>query len=166
LVTRPLPGRYPRGVAADRRAVWVANRDSIVSRIDPVSNTVVATISVGAEPGGVAVDAHAVWVANADSGTVSRIDPVSSRVVATITVGAEPSGLAADARAVCVANREDDTVTYLDPAGNSVGATIKVGDEPIAERQRGGVGARRAPVCLHRAASRARWPRSAHDLRR
>ena len=45
-------------------AVWVANSgDGTVSRIDPVSNTVTATIRTGNWPAGLAVNGGFLWVA-------------------------------------------------------------------------------------------------------
>jgi YVTN family beta-propeller protein len=56
-------GDGPVAVAVGAGGVWVANsRDGTVSRIDPQSNTVVATIRIGNSPQGIAVGAGAVWV--------------------------------------------------------------------------------------------------------
>jgi DNA-binding beta-propeller fold protein YncE len=44
-----------------------------VSRIDPVTNTVTATVTVDSGPVGVAFDGTNIWVANSNSNTVSRI---------------------------------------------------------------------------------------------
>jgi YVTN family beta-propeller protein len=56
-------GRTPRGIAYGEGAVWVANSgDGTVSRIDPNTNQVVATVRVGNRPLGIAVGAGAVWV--------------------------------------------------------------------------------------------------------
>ena len=56
-------GDGPVDVAVGAGGVWVANsRDGTVSRIDPQSNKVIATIHVGSSPQGIAVGAGAVWV--------------------------------------------------------------------------------------------------------
>jgi YVTN family beta-propeller protein len=56
-------GDGPVDVAVGSGGVWVANsRDGTVSRIDPRSNKVVATIHIGSSPQGIAVGAGAVWV--------------------------------------------------------------------------------------------------------
>jgi YVTN family beta-propeller protein len=55
-------------VATGAGAVWVANSvRGTVTRIDPVSNRVIATISVGGTPSGVAVGGGRVWVSVASS---------------------------------------------------------------------------------------------------
>jgi YVTN family beta-propeller protein len=56
-------GDGPVDVAVGAGGVWVANsRDGTVSRIDPQSNKVIATIHVGSSPQRIAVGAGAVWV--------------------------------------------------------------------------------------------------------
>jgi YVTN family beta-propeller protein len=116
------PGPTPNAVAVGRGAVWVANRvvpppsgvlghlqviqpatPGTVTRIDPRTNAVTATISVGRYSNSIAVGAGAVWVANRDDGTLSRIDPSTNRVVATIHVGGQPESVAVGGGAVWVA---------------------------------------------------------------
>ena len=75
--------------------MWVANSlDGTVSRIDPQTNRVTATIPVGDGPAAIAVGAGGVWVANEFAGTVARIDPATDTVTRTITVGNRPRGVA------------------------------------------------------------------------
>jgi YVTN family beta-propeller protein len=50
-------------VVASDGAVWVANRfGQSISRIDPVTNTVVETIDLGHDPRGIAVGGGSIWV--------------------------------------------------------------------------------------------------------
>jgi YVTN family beta-propeller protein len=56
-------GDGPVDVAVDETGVWVANSlDRTVSRIDPESGDVVATIDIGNEPRRIAAGEGAVWV--------------------------------------------------------------------------------------------------------
>jgi YVTN family beta-propeller protein len=83
-------------VTPDGARVYVTSAIAgTVSVIDTVSNTVTATVPVGALPYGVAVtpDGARVYVANGNPGTVSVIDTVSNSVTATVTVGNSPTGL-------------------------------------------------------------------------
>jgi YVTN family beta-propeller protein len=102
-------------VATGEGAVWTSNIGAgSVSRIDPRSNAIVATIPVwpsnncaqdGAlskcsSPIGIATTDDAVWVALHREWKVVRIDPATNKVVATIPIGigpaqAGPSALAA-----------------------------------------------------------------------
>lgn len=121
----------PRGVAVGEGSVWVAHlEDGTLSRVDPATGRLVATIPVGRAPMGVAVGEGAVWVANRDDGTVSRVDPGAGRVVATVAVGREPVGVAAGGGAVWVTNRGDGTVSRVDPATNRVVGAVPVGRDP------------------------------------
>jgi YVTN family beta-propeller protein len=78
---------------------YIANNISdTVSVIDTESNTVTATIPVGAAPLGVAVtpDGNSVYVTNISASTVSVIDTATNTVSATIPVGfsGAPKGVA------------------------------------------------------------------------
>jgi YVTN family beta-propeller protein len=85
-------GNGPRSVAVSPTAVWVSNAlDGTVSRVDPATRKVVATIPVGQNPANAAVAGDGtVFVPNVFDGTVSRIDPATNRVVGTIAVGQRP----------------------------------------------------------------------------
>ena len=63
-----------------------------MSVINGATNTVTATIAVGAEPDGVAVDAttNTIYVANNGDNTVSVINGATNTVTATIPVGPRP----------------------------------------------------------------------------
>jgi peptide/nickel transport system substrate-binding protein len=88
-------GNGPTGIAFGAGSVWVANSlDGTVSRIDPRTNTVMATIRVGEGPDGIAVGHGVVWVSGEFSEAIVRIDPASNRVVERIPVANRPKGLA------------------------------------------------------------------------
>ena len=73
--------------------LYVANNgDNTVSVIDTATNTVVATIPVGAGASGVAVtpDGTKVYVTNSASNNVSVIGTATNTVVKTIPVGTSP----------------------------------------------------------------------------
>ena len=67
-----------------------------MSVIDTATNTVTATITVGAGPVGVAVspDGTRAYVTNLGDDTVSVIDTATNTVTATIPVGDDPVGVA------------------------------------------------------------------------
>ncbi len=85
-------GGEPIGIVEAFGSVWVVNSEfdsggtPSVSRIDPASASVEATVPVGAVPLEVAAAFGAVWVSNSEDDTVSRIDPATNEVVATIDV--------------------------------------------------------------------------------
>jgi YVTN family beta-propeller protein len=125
-------GDRPNAITFGFDSIWVVNaRSDSVSRVDPVSNIVVATISVGATTGmGIVAAEGAVWVTNFDANTVTRIDPATNLVAATIPVGSSPSGIDATPGAIWVAEHRGDPnggVSRIDPATNSVVARIPLG---------------------------------------
>jgi YVTN family beta-propeller protein len=85
-------GRTPRSVAASDTAIWVSNHlSNTVSRINPRTLKVVATIKVGKKPENAAIaDDGTVFVPNLGSNTLSRIDPATNKVVNTLSVGTKP----------------------------------------------------------------------------
>jgi virginiamycin B lyase len=122
----PLAG-VATAVDAGEGAVWV-REGTTVQRVDPATNAVTASISVGQ---GVVLAAGegAVWAPNTDSNTVSRINPGTNAVIATIPVrGTDPLGVAAGAGAVWVGVQNPEgtpaTVDRIDPATNAVVTTI------------------------------------------
>jgi YVTN family beta-propeller protein len=67
---------YPGYVAWDGTNIWVTEAyGTTVTKINPLTNTVAANITVGSSPRGVAWDGTNIWVANLQSNTVSRIRP-------------------------------------------------------------------------------------------
>ena len=78
----------PVAIAAGASAVWVLNSNTAtVTRVDPVTRGVSATIQIGVDrvPNAIATDGARAWVANED-GTLSRIDP-GAGAAASIWVG-------------------------------------------------------------------------------
>jgi YVTN family beta-propeller protein len=82
-------GGFSYGMAAGAGALWVVGSDEI-NRIDPATNTVTASIPVGATgsgPAGVAVGAGTVWVPVAVPGSLWGINPETGKVAARIPLG-------------------------------------------------------------------------------
>ncbi len=96
----------PTALAVGEGAIWVAARPGFrccppeavgtgtLTRIDPTTNSVEATIPIGGNPAGVAVGEGAVWIADPGTRSVVRVDPKANRVVERIKVGARPRGIA------------------------------------------------------------------------
>jgi YVTN family beta-propeller protein len=81
-------------IAAGLGGVWIVDSDeNRIWRIDPRTNAVSTTITVGSHPAAVATGAGSVWVAGTN-GVVSRIDPRTNLVVERIPVGHTPRGIA------------------------------------------------------------------------
>jgi YVTN family beta-propeller protein len=145
VTARALVGGSPFGVGFDGTNIWVATDlgaygpagpDGIygndvglsdwVRKVDPVTNTVTATVTVGSNPTAVAFDGTNIWVTNYGSGTVSKIDPVTDTVTATVTVGSNPNGVGFDGTNIWVTNYGSGTVSKIDPVTNTVTATVPI----------------------------------------
>ncbi|HXG20063.1 MAG TPA: beta-propeller fold lactonase family protein [Methylomirabilota bacterium] len=130
-----LPCIFDLTTCSNGPSLYVTNVSSnSVSIIDPLTETVTATVRVGQEPRGIAVTPNgaAVYVANFMDNTLSVLDTATHTVKATIGVGKGPSSVAVspDGKFVYVVNGFDATVSALDTATNAIVSTIPVGQEP------------------------------------
>lgn len=148
-------GRHVGPALVAAGAVWVGNEaDGTVSRIDPGSDRVVATIRVGDPavmvaggcgagstdsfmrdsllnrrcdlPSSLAYDGHSIWAAdNAAEGLV-RIDPRTNRVVRRVAIGADPFALAWGFGSLWVTSyfHPPQGVLRVDPTSGKVISTI------------------------------------------
>ena len=115
------PGAYYLTVGAG--SVWVPSRDGI-TRIDPTTGEVTATIPLDVGVTDLAASDDAVWTTYDEDGTVTRIDPATNAVVTTLETGAGAHDLAIDEHGVWVTNYRANTVSRIDPSANTVVATI------------------------------------------
>jgi virginiamycin B lyase len=124
----PVPGT-PDWLAIDE-AVWVSNEPKdTVSRLDPTTNTVTATVQVGSRPcSGLAAGFGSLWVPNCGDQTMSRVDLKTNKITATIktTVANSEGGIAAGAGSVWLMTDTKGTLARFDPATNAVVAEIYV----------------------------------------
>ena len=134
-------GTFPIGLAVTPGAIWVANHHGppatgSIMRIDPTTNTVVATIPLGVLPFDgpkfVAAGAGSVWVGVPNLGAVVRISAATDQIEQTIPVGGVCTGIAADDTSVWVAGWYGPGcatgVTHIDASANAVvGAKIDAG---------------------------------------
>jgi streptogramin lyase len=150
----PLPEGYESGasgVAVGGGAVWLAHGEE-VSRIDPATNEVVATIPAGGNwSGAIAAGEGAIWVV--ENGRVQtrkpksgftngllRIDPASNTVTAWVPVPGlgEPGGgestsgiVGVGAGAVWATVWPDDLLWRIDPVAGVGEESIAAGQEPV-----------------------------------
>jgi YVTN family beta-propeller protein len=144
----PMPGQFvaeipvgvrPFGIAATDNAIWVENaQDGTVTRIDPATNAVVATVPFGPE----GPNSHAglsdlaaydgqVWTINKVDYTLVRIDPATNQVVQEIAVepaagsdDVDPFFMLVDETGIWVTEREGNRLLHIDPATGAVLASL------------------------------------------
>lgn len=113
----------PQGMTAGFGSVWVGDATSnVVYRIDPSTNTVIATISPpeGSQAcGDLASDATAIWVgAGCDSTTIWSIDPQTNTVSKTVQLSANTGPVATGLGSVWALIQ--DWLVRIDPATGTV----------------------------------------------
>jgi YVTN family beta-propeller protein len=100
----------------------VANSlDLTVSKLDPATGTVTATIGVGDGPAGIVAAKDGVWVSNEFDATLDRIDLQKTRVARTVRLGSSPRGMVVAGSGVWVAARPF-------PSASHRGGTLTVAD--------------------------------------
>ncbi len=147
-------GSRPGTPAVGLGAVWIPNTgDGTVSRIDPASNRVVATLRVGDAgafyqrvcqpygsvhsfmvttfhvrrcdlPSSIATANGLLWVAKNDTNTILAIDPKDGHQVASIPIGVTPFEIRANEQALWVTSYDDNVVVRIDVRSKQVVQTI------------------------------------------
>ena len=81
------------GVTYGEGAVWVTTPETnMLTRVDPKSATVTASIEVGARPRFLTTGAGSAWTLNQGDGTITRVNAKTAKVVATIEAGVNRDG--------------------------------------------------------------------------
>ncbi len=122
----------PRGetnVVSGAGAIWVpSDATGKISRIDPATNEVVATIDVVPGTFFLAFGFDALWAVSSDEQKLQRIDPATNEVISSVDLGNQPGFLAAGEGGVWVQEQGDGTVARVDPETNTLTQRTKVGD--------------------------------------
>ncbi|MGE0445075.1 MAG: hypothetical protein AB7P99_07585 [Vicinamibacterales bacterium] len=104
-----------------------------LQRIDPKTNTVAATLTVGPalSEGGLTATEDSIWMLSDMSGVLSRIDPETNRVVAEIAVpkGSSVVVLGED-KAIWAVSTQESVIVRIDPATNLITDRVAVGPNP------------------------------------
>lgn len=107
-------GFAPTAVAIAGDALWVANFDKTVTRVDPSAEDATETITLSATASALVAAEGYVWATLPKADAIARIDASSGTVGALIPVGDEPQGIAFGSGDLWVANQGDDTVSRVD----------------------------------------------------
>lgn len=122
----------PKGetnVVAGAGSIWVpSDTEGKIARIDPETNTVIATVDVVPGTFFLAFGYDALWAVSSDKQLLQRIDPETNLVTGTVELGKQPGFLAAGEGGVWVQEQGDGTVARIDPETVVVTGRTKVGD--------------------------------------
>jgi DNA-binding beta-propeller fold protein YncE len=114
-------------VVAGAGSIWVASdKTGVVARIDPATNTVIASVKVSPGSCYLAFGEGALWVVSAGSQTVQKVDPASNTAVTTTTLRKAPGFLAAGEGGVWVQEQGDGTVARIDPVTGGITGRVKI----------------------------------------
>ncbi len=133
-------GREPLFLVAGAGSIWVGSHDSnTVTRIDPKSNQIVATIKTGFQVHGLAYSEGSLWVADYHGHSVVKVDPSSNKVSGKpTTVGYSFESITAGGGAVWTAPEQyandaekgNDKVTRIDARTGEITGVIHTGGIP------------------------------------
>jgi ABC-type branched-subunit amino acid transport system substrate-binding protein/DNA-binding beta-propeller fold protein YncE len=113
-------------IAVGAGAVWARAPDDSISRIDPETGEIVATIGAGAST--LAAGREGVWFVPLDRPSVKRIDPRTNRVVQTIPIGTNSlPAIAVGAGSVWATGEGEGLVTRIVPGPRPIVTPIEVG---------------------------------------
>jgi ABC-type branched-subunit amino acid transport system substrate-binding protein/DNA-binding beta-propeller fold protein YncE len=120
------PG-LPR-IAVGAGAVWAINPDDTLSRIDPKTGRLVATIDAGIGASTIAAGKEGVWFLSWEDRSVRRLDPRNNRVAERIPLGSHfLRGIAVGAGSVWVTARDEGLLWRIEPERPPSTRTIDVG---------------------------------------
>ena len=90
-------GQGPSAITFAFGSIWVANGlDGSVTRVEPSTGRIQATVPVGDGPASLADAGGRLWVSSTHDGSLAAIDPASDSVAKTIPVEGETSSLKTD----------------------------------------------------------------------
>ncbi len=115
-------------VVSGAGSVWAPSDDAgMIARIDPATNTVIASVKVDPGTTYLAYGEGALWAVSSKAQTVQKIDPATNRVVGKARLGKQPAFLAAGEGGVWVQEQGDGTLARVDPRTVEVTGRTKVG---------------------------------------
>lgn len=117
-----------RAIAVTDEAAWITSREAgSVTRIDPKTNAVARTISIGKEPcGGILSAFGSLWSPLCGQSAVARVDPKKDEASATFpsSLAAEFTAIASAVGSVWLLTDNKGTLVRVDPATNTTVAEI------------------------------------------
>ena len=133
--------RYPWAIACGDGGLWVTSNFLGLSRIDPKTNSVVATAPIETHLDQVAVAGGFAWTTDEQRGTLYKVDG-SGRIEATYETGDGARQISVAGGRVWVANQDVGTVTGVDVTtgdvktfrfGHPVQTVAALGDRLLVE---------------------------------
>jgi virginiamycin B lyase len=118
------PANSEGGITTSPDSIWIATGDGVLSRIDPVKNSVRQEIRVASGSQNPVYANGAIWITSAAANVVTAVDARSGRKIATIAVPSKPHFLTAGGAAIWTIGQADGSVIRVDTQSKRVVATI------------------------------------------
>jgi YVTN family beta-propeller protein len=115
------------GITAGAGSIWFVVKGDKLVRIDPKTNTIVASIDLPTQTVNPAFGDGFVWVSSNGHDELLKVDPKTNAVVATIPVGSKPRFLTIGAGSVWTLNQGDGNISRVDMKTGKLVATIVCG---------------------------------------
>jgi streptogramin lyase len=111
-------------------SLWVGSQDNVLSRLDPATGKLLATLHVVVTPESVTVGSGSVWVAQATRVDLLRIDARANRITHRIPLGGTATAVTTGDGSVWALTPSQNKLWRIDPRTNAVTAAIDVGAAP------------------------------------
>jgi virginiamycin B lyase len=109
-------------------SIWVPSDGAgKIARIDPATNSAVASISVAPGSFYLSFGFDALWAASSTAQSLQKIDPQTNAVTQSVATGKQPGFIVAGEGAVWVQEQGDGTLARIDPHTVIVSGRVKVG---------------------------------------
>ena len=110
-------------------SIWAASdAKGVIARVDPATNSVIASIAVDPDTYYLAYAFGALWAVSDSHQSIQKIDPATNTVVKRTPLGQQSSFMAVSDKAVWVIEQGDGTVARIDSKSGEVTGRVKVGD--------------------------------------
>ena len=120
----------PMAWATDGTTIWLFTARSNLMRIDPLTNSIVATVQLDMATDafqGLAGNSTGLWITNWITNKIVRFDPVTLATVTSLDTVALSKGVLVNGTTVWVASTRGGSVQRIDAKTNTITANISVG---------------------------------------
>lgn len=114
-----------QGCCFDGTRIWVSQTAGTIVPVNPSTNSVGSTITVGTDPYGMCFDGTYLWVCNSTAGTVSQVNVSTLTVANTVTASASAARCCFDGTSVWVVCGA--SLVQITASTHTVAATISSG---------------------------------------
>jgi hypothetical protein len=121
------PANSEGGITVGAGSIWMVVKPSNLIRVNPKSNSVIATIPLPSSSDNPTFADGFVWVTSFGHDQLLKIDPASNTVVGSVAIGPKPRFLTVGAGSIWTLNQGDGTVSRVDIKSDRVVATIQCG---------------------------------------